>query len=119
MREAWELAMRAGLMTSTDLETGDALAFSLENGADQLRPSFADVVLRRYEDCLVVTEAEPLAAYILSASWVQATLASLAGAERDERVRVLRELIDDRLATAGQITVTKDSGVFVARLLST
>lgn len=115
MREAWDLALRAGLMTSTDLAAGDAVAFSLENGADQLRPSFAEVTLRRYEDRLVVTEAEPLAAYILSASWVQATLASLDAAEREERVSALRALIDHRLAEDGQVAITKDSGVFVAR----
>lgn len=115
MREAWVLAMRAGLMTSTNLETGDAVAFSLENGADQLRPAFADVTLRRYEDRLVVTEAEPLAAYILSASWVQETLASLDAAEREACISALRALIDQRLAEDGQVAVTKDSGVFVAR----
>ncbi|MCA9880697.1 MAG: class I SAM-dependent methyltransferase, partial [Thermomicrobiales bacterium] len=62
MHEAWTLAMRAGLMTPAMVAAGDATAFSLENGAEQLRAEFPDVELRRYEDGRAVTEAEPLLA---------------------------------------------------------
>src|SRR5262245_51145253 len=41
-------------------------SFTLENGAELLGPWFHDVSLARYEDGLVVTEAAPLADYILS-----------------------------------------------------
>lgn len=42
------------------------LSFSLENGAEQLVPWFDEVEIRRFDDSLVVTEVEPLVAYILS-----------------------------------------------------
>src|SRR6266545_1500464 len=41
-------------------------SFRLENGAEQLAPYFAEVALHRYEDALIVTEAEPLVAFIAS-----------------------------------------------------
>jgi SAM-dependent methyltransferase len=115
MREARLLAMNAGLMTHAEVEAGDAAGFSLENGAEQLEIAFADVALRRYADRLVVTEAELLLAYILSSGQVQKTLTSLDLVSRQERVIMLRRLIDEVLATDGQIAVTKDSGVFIAR----
>lgn len=115
MQEARLLAMRAGLMTPADVEVSDAVAFSLENGADQLRTVFANVALRRYEDHLVVTEAEPLLAYILSSWQIQKTLASLDPIDLQDRVTMLRASIDEQMAVDGQIIVAKDSGVFIAR----
>jgi SAM-dependent methyltransferase len=115
MQEARLLAMQAGLMTSADVEDGDAVAFSLENGAEQLAMAFAGVDLLRYEDRLVVTEAEPILAYILSCAQVQQALASLEAADREHRVTTLRAQIDDQLAAEDHITVTKDSGLFIAR----
>jgi SAM-dependent methyltransferase len=114
MREARLLAMNAGLMTRAEVEAGDAKGFSLENGAEQLGTAFAHVALR-YTDSLVVTEAEPLLAYILSSWQVQNTLAGLDVVDRQDRLTMLRALIDEQLQVDGQITVTKDSGVFIAR----
>ena len=45
---------------------GTEYAFDLENGREQLRAYFAHVERHRYEDALVVTEPEPLIAYLLS-----------------------------------------------------
>lgn len=115
MQEARLLAMQAGLMTSADVKAGDAVAFSLENGADHLALSFAAVDLLRYEERLEVTEAEPLLAYILSCAQVQQRLASLEAADREHRVTTLRAQIDEQLAADGRINVTKDSGLFIAR----
>lgn len=115
MREARVLAMNAELMTPAEVEVGDAVGFSLENGADQLRTAFADVAVRRYEDRLVTTEAEPLMAYILSTEYVQAVLERMEPDVRQRRVAGLRALIDQQMATRGQIIVAKDFGVFIAR----
>jgi SAM-dependent methyltransferase len=115
MQEAWLLAMRARLMPPADVAAGDAAIFSLENGADQLRTAFADVALRRYEDRLVVTETEPLLAYLLSTATVQAELAHMKPDVQHHRIAGLRALIDQQLEGDGQIVVAKDSGVFVAR----
>ena len=115
MREAREFAMNAGLMTLDEVEAGDAAAFSLENGAEQLRAAFASVERRRYEDRLVVTEAEPLMAYILSTGQAQDALSGLAPDERAHRMKMLHALLESRLSAHGHIIVTKDSGVFIAR----
>lgn len=115
MQEARLFAMNAGLMTLADVEAGDAAAFSLENGAEQLGTAFGEVALRRYEDRLVVKQAEPLMAYILSMGQVQAVLASIAPGGRQRRVAGLRAQIEQQLVSDGQIIVMKDSGVFTAR----
>ncbi len=78
--------------------------FTLENGRDQLAPWFSHIVIHRYEDSLVVTEAEPLTAYLLSIR---------AASDLDEAERAtIAERVDQQLATRGAIHITKDSGLF-------
>ena len=81
----------------------------------QLARWFGDIALRRYPDALVVTEAEPLLAYLLSGWDVQAVLARLSPDEADHRVGALRILVEEQLAFSGEIRLTKDSGVFIVR----
>jgi len=102
MREAREL------LRSIDPEANMASAadeFGLENGFDQLTPLFAEVTLHRYQDGLVVTEAEPLVAYILST-------------KRSTRLKQnpepLTRLIKERLHQDKAVYITKDSGMFEA-----
>ena len=80
--------------------------FILENGAAQLAEWFSRVTLHRYEDALIVTEAEPLVAYILSS----ADKRILVG----DKLAALRKLVQEEIALGGHIYVTKDSGVFEA-----
>lgn len=80
--------------------------FDLETGAQQLEAVFPHVTMRQYPDKLVVTETEPLVAYILS--MVPDAL------KTDENIVPLRAHIDDLIATHGAITITKDSGLFIA-----
>jgi SAM-dependent methyltransferase len=71
-------------------EGRDDSSFLLENGAAQLAPWFPEVLLHRYEDSLVVTEAAPLVAYVASKvslppgflPFVEAELKRLGGALR-------------------------------------
>jgi SAM-dependent methyltransferase len=80
--------------------------FTLESGGDQLATCFAHVTVRRYEDSLRVTAAEPLVAYILSAqTWAPFV--------RDKADRLTR-LVQEHLAADGLVRVTKDSGLFIA-----
>lgn len=79
------------------------LGFTLENGAEQMAPWFPDVRLHRYEDSLVITDAEPLIAYIRSMS-VGSDLNS------DNLIAFVRQ----ELARDGAIHITKDSGMFEA-----
>jgi SAM-dependent methyltransferase len=78
-------------------------SFTLENGADLLGPWFHDVAITRYEDGLVVTEAAPLADYILSGR-LQLT---------PEEEQTLRAFVAQELRRhGGALAITKDSGLF-------
>jgi ubiquinone/menaquinone biosynthesis C-methylase UbiE len=105
LRELYELVRRVdseGEMTWWHEE----IPFTLESGGEQMAPWFSDVEVRRYDDDLVVTEVEPLLAYMLSSSGGQA----LTGSSR----AALRALVEQEIAASGAIHITKDSGMFVA-----
>ncbi len=87
----------AGVASPTD--------FTLENGADQLEPFFATVAMRRYQNDLRVTEAEPLVDYILSTRLAR----PLAGKRAQ-----LAALIQRELAAQGAIFIATDTGMFQA-----
>jgi ubiquinone/menaquinone biosynthesis C-methylase UbiE len=80
-------------------------SFTLENGAGQLTPWFAQVTLHRHEDSLVITEAAPLVEYILSGR-IKLSV---------ERQRDLALFMEQELQLrGGKLHITKDVGVFVA-----
>jgi ubiquinone/menaquinone biosynthesis C-methylase UbiE len=83
---------------------GDEASFTLENGAQQLAPYFSNVVLHRHEDALIVTEAEPLVAYILSGR--------VGTALEGERVAEFAAFVQHEFTEHGVVHVTKDSGLF-------
>jgi ubiquinone/menaquinone biosynthesis C-methylase UbiE len=85
---------------------GDEASFTLESGAQQIAPFFSSVVLHRYEDALVVTEPEPLIAYILSGR-VGTSLDGDRGVE-------FAAFVQRELGRQGAIHITKDSGLFEA-----
>jgi hypothetical protein len=80
--------------------------FLLENGGVQLSRWFAGVNLHRYDDSLVVTEAEPLIAYVLSTATTPEV--------HSGKLAALRKLVEHELASNGSIRITKDSGLFEA-----
>jgi len=83
----------------------DPIEFTLENGLAQLSEWFPDVRLSRYIDSFCVTEADPLADYILSMGRLGVT-----EDKRENLVNFLkRELTNDK----GKIRITKDSGIFI------
>ena len=63
------------------------------------------MLLHRYESALVVTEAEPLVAFVASMIG-----AELTGARRAE----FTQLVEQRIAADGAIHITKDTGLFEA-----
>ena len=81
------------------------LAFTLENGAEQLAPFFSHIEVHRYPDSLAVTEAAPLVDYVASLG------VGLAGERRAEFGRFVQAEIGER----GRIDITKVSGMFIAR----
>jgi SAM-dependent methyltransferase len=84
-------------------------SFGLENGAAQLGEWFEDTRLYRYEDSLVVTEADPLVAYVLS------SVGSAGRLLMDGRSAEFAAFVERQLASRGAIRITKDVGLFVAR----
>jgi SAM-dependent methyltransferase len=78
--------------------------FGLENGAQQLRAGFAGTELRRWEDALEITEAEPLIAYVRSMS--AGSVVDMEGVRREAT-----RAIDCQ----GVIRVRKSTGLFIAR----
>lgn len=101
LRELEDLAM--GQPSDFSGEYG----FTLENGAAQLAPYFATVALHRYDDALLVTEAQPLIAAILS-------MRLAADLDAAARTAVARR-VEDAIATHGTMHITKDSGLFEAQ----
>ena len=105
LQEMDELARRAGF-PGAKMAGAQANPFRLENGLAELSAWLSNVTLRRYEDSLLVTEAAPLIAFILSTAYrSQAT---------DEQVAELTRLVERELAEHGAILVTKDAGLFEA-----
>jgi ubiquinone/menaquinone biosynthesis C-methylase UbiE len=84
-------------------------SFSLENGAAQLGEWFEDIELYRYEDSLLVTEAEPLVGYILSS--IGNAQSVLVGDKLEE----LTTFVERELAKLGAIRIGKDVGLFKAQ----
>lgn len=92
---AWDIASPASLE-----------GFRLENGSDELSAHFSTVTLHLYEDGLIITKAEPLAAYILS-NPVGETLVA-------DRVEQFTQYIEQEIAKNGALHITKETGLFEA-----
>ena len=105
MRELTELVARFDpeLARASMSMTGHYESFTLENGAAQLGRVFEHVALLRYEDALVVTEAEPLVDYILS----------IVGARAAQQRARLLTFVQGEQAARGAIYITKTTGMFV------
>lgn len=108
MYELWALAeeLVAGIHARARATTA---GFTLENGRPLLERWFSDVHIHLYDDALVVTEAEPLIAYVLSSSTL---LGTPFGAGRE---RAFRTLVERRIATQGRLRIRKVTGLFSAR----
>ena len=83
--------------------------FVLETGPKQLSQWFSHLALHRYDDDLVITEAEPVIAYVLSSI----TKSALVGDKLSEFIH----FVEQELISHGAIRVTKDSGIFACTRL--
>jgi SAM-dependent methyltransferase len=83
--------------------------FGLENGKDILECFFPTVQLKLYQDSLEITEIQPLMEYILSCHGSQLEILS-------ERMDAFRQFLQHKLEAQGSIHVTKEAGVFIARM---
>lgn len=77
--------------------------FNLEHGAAELSQWFAAVTLHRYDDALVVPEAEPLVAYVRST-----------GRLTEDELARFQHHIETVIAQHGPIRISKGVGMFEA-----
>lgn len=99
---AWFHAINPG----ADASMGHSL-FTLENGQSQLEPFFNDVEIRHYPNQLRITDVKPLMSYIRSTT-------AFGGQPEAVFARLEQNLLA-LLETDGEIYITKDSGLFLAR----
>lgn len=104
MREIDELAAR---FFSVPRMTEATARFGLESGEAYMRRAFGEVKLERYPDSLVVTEAAPLMDYICSMR--------VRSRVTDEQIAALRRHVENEIAARGEIRISKDTGMFIAR----
>jgi ubiquinone/menaquinone biosynthesis C-methylase UbiE len=86
---------------------GAAKRFSLENSEQYLRKTFSRTKVRIFEADLIVTETEPLIAYILSMWGIYPELDK-------EKLTALAEHVQQIIATKGSFPITKSQGVAIA-----
>jgi len=80
--------------------------FTLDNGLEQIKPFFEYVTILHYEDNLVVTEVEPIMAYIRS---------SIRAADvAESELVIVQANLEKELQEKGKIFIHKDSGLFEA-----
>jgi ubiquinone/menaquinone biosynthesis C-methylase UbiE len=106
MRELEELTLR--FSTASRWGFFDSTRFGLETGPELLEQFFDSVDVRHYEENLVVTELEPLLAYIFSTS----IISSLEDENvLDELEKDVRRQFDEK----GVFRITKSQGVILGR----
>ena len=81
--------------------------FGLENGARILSEVFRDTEMRRFEDSLLVDQAQPLADYILSCHGNQNQFLC-------DRYREFLTFVEGKVKRG--FPITKDAGIFICRL---
>jgi ubiquinone/menaquinone biosynthesis C-methylase UbiE len=93
------------LKRTTRATNEEVNSFMLENGPRLLKPFFAKIQVFRYRDNLLVTEATPLAAYILSGRYRPLL---------ENRREAFLEFLECKIQARGAIHITKDSGLIIA-----
>jgi SAM-dependent methyltransferase len=81
--------------------------FTLENGTHQLTPWFDPIEIHHYPDSLVITETEPLVAYILS------MVSGSKSTKVTSEINRLNRLLDKMIKQCGSIYIQKSSGIFI------
>jgi len=89
----------------------EIIGFNLENGINELIEFFDDIRVVRYEDSLVITEAEPLINYVLSLK----EFGNIATILIDDKLKDFKKYIEDIIKENGSIYITKDAGLFIAK----
>jgi len=104
LRELDMLGLR--VVAGVEIYNSEQHTFKLENGAEELSRQFAHVDLHLMEGNLVVTEVEPVIAFMRSTR--------LGAQLTEEHIQVLRDIISQEIAEHGSFFITKSTGVFDA-----
>lgn len=108
MRELDDLIVPVAPEAATAERASFRHPFTLENGGDQLSPSFDAISIRRYDDSLNVTDPDALVAYIRSIDVPEFHLpATIARLEARAQEAITQG--------GGTFHITKNVGLFVAR----
>jgi len=103
MKEMMEYIKQAH---ADNIWTPYANPFTLDNGLEQVKKFFENVTVLRYEDNLIVTEVEPIMAYIRS---------SIRAADVSENeLAIVQADLEKELKENGRIFIQKDAGLFEA-----
>lgn len=86
-----------------------AQGFTLENGGEQLKHSFTDVIRYDYEDALEVTEVQPIVDYIRSSNTLMGCTLP------PNEWAAIRRKIAAHIDVKGAFHIHKASGMFVAQ----
>jgi ubiquinone/menaquinone biosynthesis C-methylase UbiE len=89
------------------LDVRNRFTFNLENGEEQITPYFPNVTRYNYENNLIVTEPEPVVAYLLSLSRNQQS------SESDLREHIFKRT-QDHITEHGALHLSGDMGLFEA-----
>ncbi len=103
MRELDSIAER---FVGIDPMTNNATRFGLESGLAALRSVFGEVRLEPLRGELVVTEAEPMVAYIRSMTAMNRA--------PQERIAEMSSYIEGEIRAHGAIRIATESGIFIA-----
>jgi SAM-dependent methyltransferase len=107
MRELGELVYRYNpALPFWKLGEQFSVNFGLGNGQAQLAPFFPTVVRHDFEDGLLVSEAEPLVAYVYSMFGSRSV--------SSERRAAFKSFVEEELAAHGPLHITKEAGLFEA-----
>ena len=88
-------------------------SFRLEDGLETLSAHFGEVTLHQRESSLKVTEAEPLLAFILSAT-PAAALRERPTAAQAQKLEDFKTYLRERITAEGAVHLTQASGLFEA-----
>jgi len=88
-----------------------ATEFGMENGTEQLSKHFASVEKLIYEDSLHITEAKPLADYVLSLEGH----VNIHDILTESRIKDFYRYLEDIILREGSIDIPKRSGMFIAK----
>jgi SAM-dependent methyltransferase len=94
------------VVAGVEIYSGEQHSFTLETGAEELGYQFAHVDLHLMEGNLVVTEVEPIIAFMRSTR--------LGSQLSKEHVQAMRDILTREIAEHGSFFITKSTGVFEA-----